>query len=96
MLDLCNDLGVDTIDVGNTIAMAIEMTEQGKLDELDDGLEWGDVETMIDLIEMIAHRETELADHLAEGPDHLAEEFDAHTNSLRSKARPSPATTRVR
>ncbi len=85
MLDRCNDVGVDTIDVGNTMAMAMEMTEEGKLDELGDGLDWGDAETMIDMIEMIAHRETELADHLAEGPDHLAEKFDAHTNSLAVK-----------
>jgi aldehyde:ferredoxin oxidoreductase len=40
---------------------------------------------MIDLIERIGHRETDFADHLAEGPDHLAETFDAHENSLAVK-----------
>ncbi|WP_246983669.1 aldehyde ferredoxin oxidoreductase family protein [Halorientalis marina] len=85
MLDKCNDLGIDTIDTGNTIAMAMEMTEQGKFDGLGDGIEWGDSEEMIDLIEKIGHREGDLADHLAEGPNHLAEEFDAHDNSLAVK-----------
>src|SRR6056297_4026690 len=44
MLDRCNDMGVDTIDVGNTMAMAMEATEEGHLDE---GLDWGDTDTMI-------------------------------------------------
>jgi aldehyde:ferredoxin oxidoreductase len=64
--------------------MAMEMTEEGKLD-MDDSIEWGDSDEMIDLIERIGHRETDLADHLAEGPDHMAEAFDAHENSLAVK-----------
>ncbi len=84
MLDLCNDLGMDTIDTGNTIAMAMEMIEEGKLD-FEDSIDWGDADEMIDLIERIGHRETELADHMAEGPNHLAEAFDAHENSLAVK-----------
>ncbi|AQL43363.1 aldehyde ferredoxin oxidoreductase [Halorientalis sp. IM1011] len=84
MLDVCNDLGMDTIDTGNTIAMAMEMIEEGKLD-FEDSIDWGDSDEMIDLIERIGHRETDLADHMAEGPNHLAEEFDAHENSLAVK-----------
>jgi aldehyde:ferredoxin oxidoreductase len=85
MIDLCNQLGMDTIDTGNVIAMAMEMTEEGKLDDLGDGVEWGDSEDMIELIKRIGHREDDLADHLAEGPNHLAEEFGAHDNSLAVK-----------
>ena len=85
MLEKCNDLGMDTIDTGNTIAMAMEMTEHGKFDGLGDGIDWGDSAAMIDLIEKIGHRETDLADHLAEGPTHLGDEFDAHDNSLAVK-----------
>ncbi len=84
MLERCNDLGMDTIDTGNTIAMAMEMIEEDKLD-LDDTIEWGDSEEMIDLIDRIGHRDTDLADHLAEGPNHMAEAFDAHENSLAVK-----------
>ena len=85
MVDKCNDLGVDTIDAGNTMAMAMEMTEEGKFDDLGDGIDWGDSEEMIEMLERIAHREDELADHLAGGPAHLEEEFDAQENSLAVK-----------
>ncbi|MFC7131611.1 MULTISPECIES: aldehyde ferredoxin oxidoreductase family protein [Salinibaculum] len=85
MIDRCNDLGLDTIDAGNTLAMAMEMTEEGKFDELGDGVDWGDSEEMIELLDRIAHREDELADNLAGGSNHLAEEFDAADNSLAVK-----------
>ncbi|QDX39470.1 aldehyde ferredoxin oxidoreductase family protein [Salarchaeum sp. JOR-1] len=85
LIDKCNDLGIDTIDAGNTIAMAMEMTEEGKFDDLDEGVEWGDSEAMIDLLDRIAHREDEFADHLAGGLAHLEEAFDAEENSLAVK-----------
>ncbi|OIB56317.1 aldehyde ferredoxin oxidoreductase family protein [Natrialba sp. SSL1] len=83
MLDRCNDMGVDTIETGNMMAMAMEMTEEGKLDEGE--LEWGDTETMIDMIERIARREDDLADLLAEGPRRVADRKEAHDNSLAVK-----------
>ena len=82
MLQRCNDVGVDTIEVGNTMAMAMEMTEQGKLDV---GIDWGDSERMIDLIDEIGNRSTELGDLLAEGPDRVGERKDAHDNKLSVK-----------
>ncbi|QCC46801.1 aldehyde ferredoxin oxidoreductase family protein [Halobellus limi] len=85
MINKCNDLGIDTIETGNMLAMAMEMTEQGKLDDLDDGLEWGDKEHMIDLLEEIAHHDSELGELLAKGPRRVAEERDAHDNSLAVK-----------
>ncbi|MFT4921156.1 MAG: aldehyde:ferredoxin oxidoreductase [Haloarculaceae archaeon] len=85
MIDQCNDLGMDTIDAGNTLAMAMEMTEQGKFDGLGDGIDWGDTEEMIEMLERIAHREDDLADALAGGPRHLEEEFDGKENSLAVK-----------
>ncbi|WP_226481203.1 aldehyde ferredoxin oxidoreductase family protein [Natrinema amylolyticum] len=84
MLERCNDMGVDTIDVGNMMAMAMEMTEEGKLEGVGE-LEWGDSETMIDMIERIARREDDLADLLAEGPRRVADRRDAHENSLAVK-----------
>ncbi|QSW97876.1 aldehyde ferredoxin oxidoreductase family protein [Haloterrigena alkaliphila] len=84
MIDRCNDMGVDTIDTGNMMAMAMEMSEEGKLE--DEGeLEWGDHETMLDLIERIAYREDDLADLLAEGPKRVADRKDAAENSLAVK-----------
>ncbi|EMA31081.1 aldehyde ferredoxin oxidoreductase family protein [Halobiforma nitratireducens] len=82
MLDRCNDMGLDTIDTGNMMAMAMEMTEEGKLE---DGLDWGDTETMIEMIEKIAHRDGELADLLARGARRIADEVGAHDNSLAVK-----------
>ena len=85
MIDQCNRFGVDTIETGNIIAMAMELTEEGKLDDLGEGIDWGDADEMIDLIERIAHRDGDLADHLAEGQAHMAEEFDGEHNTLTVK-----------
>jgi aldehyde:ferredoxin oxidoreductase len=91
MLDRCNDMGVDTIEMGNMMAMAMEMSEEGKLDDLDEQLDWGDTERMIDLIEEVANRDGELADALAEGANGLSERFDARDNSLDVKGQTIPA-----
>jgi aldehyde:ferredoxin oxidoreductase len=72
MMDRCNDMAVDTIEMGNTMAMAMEATEEGRLDE---GLAWGDVDTMIEMIDRVAHREDEFADLLAEGAARAATEL---------------------
>ncbi|WP_138004463.1 aldehyde ferredoxin oxidoreductase family protein [Halalkalirubrum salinum] len=90
MIDRCNDMGVDTIEVGNMMAMAMEMTEEGKLDDVG-GLDWGDSETMVDMIESIAHRDGDLADLLAEGARRVAEARDAQENSLAVKGQTIPA-----
>src|SRR6056297_3626001 len=79
MIDRCNDVGIDTIDTGNTMAMAMEATEEGRLDE---GLDWGDSETMLEMIERIAHREDDLADLLAEGSKRAAEDLGDGEMSL--------------
>ncbi|RQG88896.1 aldehyde ferredoxin oxidoreductase [Natrarchaeobius halalkaliphilus] len=84
MIDRCNDMGLDTIEAGNMMAMAMEMTEEGKLEGVGD-LEWGDHETMIDMLERIARREDDLADLLAEGPRRVADRKGAHDNSLAVK-----------
>ncbi|SFB69665.1 aldehyde:ferredoxin oxidoreductase [Halobiforma haloterrestris] len=90
MIDRCNDMGIDTIETGNMMAMAMEMTEEGKLEDVG-GLDWGDTETMIEMIEKIAHREDELADLLAEGARRVADEIGAHDNSLAVKGQTIPA-----
>ena len=85
MIDRCNDLAIDTIDTGNILAFAMDATEKGYLDGLDDSIDWGDAEHMLDLIEDIAHRNGELADTLAEGQAGAAEALDAHDCRLDSK-----------
>ncbi|MHC3439539.1 aldehyde ferredoxin oxidoreductase family protein [Natrialbaceae archaeon A-gly3] len=87
MIDRCNDLSIDAIETGNMLAMAMEMAEEGVLEE---DIDWGDTETMIEMIEMIGHREG-LGDTLAEGADRVAEEYDAHEHSLAVKGQTIPA-----
>ncbi|WP_394741533.1 aldehyde ferredoxin oxidoreductase family protein [Natronococcus roseus] len=78
MIDRCNDMGIDTIEAGNIMAMAMDATEEGKLDDVDEGMEWGDADEMIEMIERIANRDGELPDLLAEGQERFADAVDAH------------------
>lgn len=60
--NLCNDLGLDTISVGGTIAAAMEMTEKGYHDA---GIRFGECEKVVPLIEAMGYRQGmggELAD----------------------------------
>ena len=69
---LCNDLGLDTISTGVVIAFAMECHQRGLLDTQEFSLEWGDVDTLLALIEHIARRRG-LGDLLAEGVRRAAE-----------------------
>ncbi|WP_178917952.1 aldehyde ferredoxin oxidoreductase family protein [Natronomonas gomsonensis] len=84
MLQRCNDYGMDTIEAGNMMAMAMEMSEEGKLDDLET-IDWGDSEAIVEMIGRIANREEGLPDLLAEGPRRVAERRDAHDNTLAVK-----------
>ncbi len=57
--DLCDDLGLDTISTGTTIAWAMEAYEKGILTPAEIGyrLEWGDAEALVKLTRMIGYRE---------------------------------------
>jgi aldehyde:ferredoxin oxidoreductase len=63
---LCNLHGLDTISTGVVIAFAMELHEKGLLDDPELSLEWGDVETLLGLIERITHRQG-IGDLLADG-----------------------------
>ncbi len=88
LVDRCNDLGVDAIEAGNIVAMAMEMSEKGYIEE---DIEWGDQDAMYDLLERIAHRSDALADALAEGAAGAAERFDAADTRLDVKGQTMPA-----
>ena len=91
MIQRCNDVGVDTIEAGNMMAMAMEMAEDGRLDGLGETIDWGDSEEMVDLIDRIANREGPLGDLLAEGARRVAEKMDAQSNRLDVKGQTIPA-----
>lgn len=69
---LCDELGLDTISAGGTIAFAMECAERGLIQE--DGLRFGNAKVMPRLLEKIARREG-LGNRLAEGTRRLAEQL---------------------
>jgi len=72
----CNELGMDPITLGSTIACAFELYELGILKEEDVGrvLRWGDAEAMVELTRITAFREG-FGDELAEGSYRLADKY---------------------
>jgi aldehyde:ferredoxin oxidoreductase len=67
--ELCNIYGLDTISTGSVVQWLIESNVRGVLsEEQRDGLnlEWGDAETLLELIRRIAYRQG-VGDLLAEG-----------------------------
>lgn len=66
---LCDDLGMDTVSTGATIAWAMESAQRGvlKLDlNTDPSLDFGDASALLKCIELIAHRQG-IGSLLAEG-----------------------------
>ncbi len=77
MNELCNQLGMDVISCGATIAMAMDCFEHGILAASDmDGMElkWGDDAAVVKMIQKIAAREG-FGDVLAEGSKRAAEKI---------------------
>jgi len=86
MIDRCNDLGLDTIETGNALAVAMEATER----QLIDGLDWGDTDAMMRIIGEIAYREG-IGEDLAEGPARAAAKWNAPEISMSVKGQSIPA-----
>ena len=71
MINLCNDYGVDTIEHGHALSVAMEASEKELIRER---VSWGDADKMIELTHEVARRRG-LGDILAEGPARAAERF---------------------
>lgn len=73
---ICNELGMDTITAGMTVAAAMELYEKGYLPEGDIGkpLRFGDADRLIELLEKMAYRQG-FGNILAEGSYRLAERY---------------------
>lgn len=73
---LCNELGMDTISAGSTIACAMELYEKGYIPEEDMGLKanFGNAEALVVLMEKMGKREG-IGDSMAEGAYRLAEKY---------------------
>ncbi|MFQ6051410.1 MAG: aldehyde ferredoxin oxidoreductase family protein [Candidatus Hydrothermarchaeota archaeon] len=84
---LCNEYGLDAIEMGTTIATAMELYEKGYLEE---EIKWGDGKKQNELVRMTAMREG-IGDWLAEGGYRLAERFGAPHLSMDVKKQALPA-----
>jgi aldehyde:ferredoxin oxidoreductase len=89
---LCNELGMDTISVGVTIACAMELYERGYIPKKDVPfpIKFGDKHALIKLVQMIAKREG-IGDLLAEGSYRLAQHYGHPEISMTVKKQEMPA-----
>ncbi len=89
----CNELGIDTISFGGTIACAMELFDAGHLTVEDTGgieLGFGNASVLEDLVDLMARREG-IGDHLAEGSRRLAARFGRPELSMSVKGLEMPA-----
>ncbi|AAL80470.1 aldehyde ferredoxin oxidoreductase [Pyrococcus furiosus DSM 3638] len=91
---MCDELGLDTISTGGTLATAMELYEKGHIkdEELGDAppFRWGNTEVLHYYIEKIAKREG-FGDKLAEGSYRLAESYGHPELSMTVKKLELPA-----
>jgi aldehyde:ferredoxin oxidoreductase len=81
--ELCDQLGLDTISMGVTIAFAMECVERGLLTEREVGmpLAWGDHRAILRLVEMTARRQG-FGDLLADGSVRMAARLGPEAEKL--------------
>lgn len=84
---LCNDLGMDTITAGSTIACAMELTERGLLNS---DLHFGRADLLEQTVEAIGYRRG-LGDELADGSARLAARYGVPELSMSVKKMEMPA-----
>jgi len=91
---ICNELGLDTITAGTTIACAMELYEKGHIDkdELENGpeLKFGSSESIVYYTKQMGYREG-IGDELAEGSYRLAESRGHPELSMSVKKQELPA-----
>ena len=73
---ICNELGMDTITMGTTIACAMELVDRGYLsqDQVGHSLKWGDADALVELTRLTGNREG-FGDILAQGSYRLAHRY---------------------
>ena len=89
---ICNELGMDTISAGGTIACAMELYEKGYIPEKDVPfpIKFGDRYALVKLVEMMGKREG-FGDLLAEGSQRLAEHYGHPELAMTVKKQEIPA-----
>ena len=89
---LCNDLGMDPISMGATLAAAMDMYERGLLSDGQTGmpLRFGDGKTLVAMTEATGFREG-FGDELAEGSKRMTEKFEHPEYFMGVKGQEFPA-----
>jgi aldehyde:ferredoxin oxidoreductase len=90
---ICNELGIDTISMGTTIACAMDLFEDGILTTKDtDGvrLNFGNADALVHLVQKTGYREG-FGDKLALGSYRLAEAYGHPEYSMSCKKQEMPA-----
>jgi len=90
---LCNELGLDTISMGASIAALMELIELGKVPkEKLRGLkvEWGNGEALVELVWRTAYR-SGIGDDLAEGSTRLTKKYGAPELAMIVRSQELPA-----
>ena len=85
--NLCNELGLDTISTGVTIACAMELSEKGFLPYT---VRWGDGDQVVNLVRMIGYR-AGIGDEMAEGSFRFAARYGHPELSMSVKKLEVPA-----
>ena len=87
----CNELGLDTISTGLTIAAAMELYERGIIDDSVTGgpLRFGDGDAVIDKVQKIAYRQ-DFGNLLAEGSYRLAQHYEHPEVSVTTRKQEFP------
>ncbi len=89
IIDRCNDLGMDPIELGNVFSTYMEASQRGYTNG-DGTLEWGDHASMVRIVDMIAHRQG-VGDKLAEGTARAAAAFGDPSIAMTVKGQAIPA-----
>jgi aldehyde:ferredoxin oxidoreductase len=84
---LCNDLGLDTISAGSTIACAMELSEKGYMDS---DLRFGRADLLSPVVEAMAYRR-DVGAELADGSLRLATKYGHPELSMTAKGMEMPA-----
>lgn len=89
---ICNELGIDPITMGSTLACAMELYEKGYVsrDEIGGDLSFGNAEAIVEFTEKTGRREG-FGDKLAEGSYRLAESYGHPELSMSVKKQEMPA-----
>ncbi len=91
----CNEMGLDTISAGVTIAAAMELYQRGKITDadIDDGLslKWGAGDSLMEWVKKMGRREGLIGDKMAEGSYRMAEHFGMPEVSMAVKKQELPA-----